>query len=253
MADEPLGAPGVYANDRVFVHLRNEESPDASRDAAIEALAAAGHPTVTAGMEGPRRPRQPVLLRRVRHRGGRLGARDQPVRPAQRAGGEGQHRTRARRLRQGGTAAGAPRTPRTTRCERCSTGSSPRRYLAMHGLRRALGRVRRRGRGAARGRSATRSRLPPRSATARASCTPPASSTRAARRPGVFLQLIHDGDRGRRGPGGRLQLHHAQERAGDRRPGHAASPRPARRARARSRAISVAALRALTQKVKEML
>ena len=50
VADEPLGAPESYANDRVFLHLRNEESPDADRDAAIEALGAAGHPTVTVGV-----------------------------------------------------------------------------------------------------------------------------------------------------------------------------------------------------------
>ena len=39
-----------------------------------------------------RRPRPDLLLRRVRHRGCRLGARHQPVRPAERPGGEGQHR-----------------------------------------------------------------------------------------------------------------------------------------------------------------
>ncbi|MGZ4202094.1 MAG: bifunctional transaldolase/phosoglucose isomerase, partial [Thermoleophilaceae bacterium] len=50
VADEPLGAPESYANDRVFLHLRNEESPDSDRDAAIEGLGAAGHPTVTVGV-----------------------------------------------------------------------------------------------------------------------------------------------------------------------------------------------------------
>jgi transaldolase / glucose-6-phosphate isomerase len=53
VAGEPLGAPESYSDDRVFVHLRNEQSPDDAHDAAIEALAAAGHPTVTAGVEGP--------------------------------------------------------------------------------------------------------------------------------------------------------------------------------------------------------
>ena len=42
-------------------------------------------------------PRADLLLRRVRHRGRRVGARAQPVRPAERAGGQGQHRARARR------------------------------------------------------------------------------------------------------------------------------------------------------------
>jgi glucose-6-phosphate isomerase/transaldolase/glucose-6-phosphate isomerase len=36
----------------VFLYLRDEGSPDPERDAAIEALGAAGHPTVTVGVEG---------------------------------------------------------------------------------------------------------------------------------------------------------------------------------------------------------
>jgi hypothetical protein len=52
VAGEPLGAPESYSNDRVFLYLRDEASPDAERDAAIEALGAAGHPTVTVGVEG---------------------------------------------------------------------------------------------------------------------------------------------------------------------------------------------------------
>ncbi len=45
VADEPLGAPEVYGDDRVFAYLRNEDEPDAEMDAAIEALGRAGHPT----------------------------------------------------------------------------------------------------------------------------------------------------------------------------------------------------------------
>ena len=47
-----------------------------------------------ADREGGRGPRADLLLRRVRHGRGGVGARDQPVRPAQRAGGQGQHRQR---------------------------------------------------------------------------------------------------------------------------------------------------------------
>ena len=32
VADEPLGAPDVYGDDRVFVHLRNDDAPDADLD-----------------------------------------------------------------------------------------------------------------------------------------------------------------------------------------------------------------------------
>jgi transaldolase / glucose-6-phosphate isomerase len=43
---EPLGAPSVYGNDRVFVYERLESAPDAAQDKAVEALAAAGHPLI---------------------------------------------------------------------------------------------------------------------------------------------------------------------------------------------------------------
>ena len=39
---EPLGAPNVYGNDRMFAYIRLESAPDAAQEAAVEALAAAG-------------------------------------------------------------------------------------------------------------------------------------------------------------------------------------------------------------------
>ena len=54
---------------------------------------------------GGGRPGPDLLLRRVRHGRGRLGARHQPVRPAERAGGQGQHGQAAR----GGRPAGRGR------------------------------------------------------------------------------------------------------------------------------------------------
>jgi transaldolase / glucose-6-phosphate isomerase len=53
VADEPLGHADAYGNDRVFAYLRNTERPDASLDAAIEALGAEGHPTFTLSTHGP--------------------------------------------------------------------------------------------------------------------------------------------------------------------------------------------------------
>ena len=47
VADEPLGDPEVYGDDRVFAYLRNEDEPDEDMDAKIEALGRAGHPTAT--------------------------------------------------------------------------------------------------------------------------------------------------------------------------------------------------------------
>ncbi|MBA2295616.1 MAG: bifunctional transaldolase/phosoglucose isomerase, partial [Actinobacteria bacterium] len=52
VADEPLGAPEAYGDDRVFVHLRNAGEPVAEEDAALEAFAKAGHPTITLSVHG---------------------------------------------------------------------------------------------------------------------------------------------------------------------------------------------------------
>src|SRR5574341_457877 len=40
------GPPEVYGEDRVFVYARLEPGPDPAQDAAVEALAKAGHPVV---------------------------------------------------------------------------------------------------------------------------------------------------------------------------------------------------------------
>jgi transaldolase/glucose-6-phosphate isomerase len=52
VADEPLGDASAYGADRVFAYLRNTENPDEALDAAIDALAAAGHPTFTLSTHG---------------------------------------------------------------------------------------------------------------------------------------------------------------------------------------------------------
>jgi transaldolase / glucose-6-phosphate isomerase len=51
VAGEPLGPPDSYADDRVFLHLRNAENADSDRDAAIQALGEAGHPTVVVNVD----------------------------------------------------------------------------------------------------------------------------------------------------------------------------------------------------------
>src|SRR6185503_15737447 len=50
IADEPLVDPGVYGQDRVFVHIA---SGDAFKAEKVAALRAAGHPTITVHAEGP--------------------------------------------------------------------------------------------------------------------------------------------------------------------------------------------------------
>ena len=52
VADEPLGDPDRYGEDRVFVYLRNVKDPDADLDAKVEALARAGQATITLSTPG---------------------------------------------------------------------------------------------------------------------------------------------------------------------------------------------------------
>jgi transaldolase/glucose-6-phosphate isomerase len=53
IADEPLLAPEAYGSDRVFLHLRNADEPDAGHEEKVAALARAGHPTITVQAAGP--------------------------------------------------------------------------------------------------------------------------------------------------------------------------------------------------------
>jgi transaldolase/glucose-6-phosphate isomerase len=50
---EALGKPDVYGADRIFVYLRLLSAPDATQDAAVDALERAGHPVVRIGMDDP--------------------------------------------------------------------------------------------------------------------------------------------------------------------------------------------------------
>jgi transaldolase / glucose-6-phosphate isomerase len=52
VAGEPLGDPDVYGDDRVFAYLRDPDSADPDTDAKVEALARAGHPTLTLAVHG---------------------------------------------------------------------------------------------------------------------------------------------------------------------------------------------------------
>ncbi len=53
VAAEPLGAPAVYGNDRVFAYLRTDDGFDPAQDAAIAALEAAGQPVVRLRVHTP--------------------------------------------------------------------------------------------------------------------------------------------------------------------------------------------------------
>jgi glucose-6-phosphate isomerase len=50
---EPVAAPAMYGNDRVFAYVRLASAPDDSHDAAVEALVAAGKPVVRIDVAEP--------------------------------------------------------------------------------------------------------------------------------------------------------------------------------------------------------
>ena len=53
VADEPLGEPAVYGDDRVFAYLPDVHAPDAELERKVQALAQAGHPVFTIPTTGP--------------------------------------------------------------------------------------------------------------------------------------------------------------------------------------------------------
>jgi glucose-6-phosphate isomerase len=53
IAEEPLGVPERYGEDRVFAYLPDLQAPDPELDRAAAALAAAGHPLIRLGTRGP--------------------------------------------------------------------------------------------------------------------------------------------------------------------------------------------------------
>jgi hypothetical protein len=53
VADEPLGDPEAYGEDRVFAYLRNGDQTNEQLDEAVEQLASAGHPTLKLNTHGP--------------------------------------------------------------------------------------------------------------------------------------------------------------------------------------------------------
>ena len=229
VADEPLGEPDDYGPDRVFAYLRDDDNPDEELDSKVQALGRAGHPTVTVSTHGAGRPRTNLLLRRVRRRGRGLGPRHQPIRPAERAGGQGQHEPGPRRGRAPGRRAG--------RRGRVAIRRRPPELRGDHGLRDPLGGVRRGGGRAAcddPGENGVHHDLRLRAALP--ALDGPDTQGRPAHR---AVPAAHPRrGRGRGDPGGGLQLRAPEERAGGGRPVDPSRPRAARgagAARGRSR------------------
>jgi len=52
VADEPVGAPESYGDDRVFAYLKNADEPDGDTEAKMEELRKAGQPVITLSVGG---------------------------------------------------------------------------------------------------------------------------------------------------------------------------------------------------------
>ena len=88
IADEPLLAPEAYGEDRVFLHIALGDAREREQAGRAQGRRPPGDHDPRAR---PHRPRPDLLPVGVRGRRRRLGAGDQPVRPAQRPRGQGQH------------------------------------------------------------------------------------------------------------------------------------------------------------------
>ncbi len=61
VVNEPLGSPGVYGTDRLFVYLRLEDGADPGQDDALATLGAAGHPVCSHRLAQSLRARRRIL------------------------------------------------------------------------------------------------------------------------------------------------------------------------------------------------
>ena len=198
IAGEPLADAAAYGTDRLFVRMRvHDAAGEDARDAGVRAIKESGRPgrrDRSAGAAGAGR-RIHALGNRDRGRG--RAPRDQPVRSAERAAGEGRHQGAADGIQDEGTAAdcGAGRDAWRDRADPDRGGApgagGPRRRIAADAARtpattsrcsRTWARIRRwpprcrRGAGA----SAIARAWRRCSATDRATCIRPDSCTRAA-------------------------------------------------------------------------
>ena len=138
------------------------------------------------------------------------------------------------------------------RCARCCSARRRRSYVAIMGYVQPTRRASTRPSPSCARRSATRTRATTTFGYGPRFLHSTGQFHKGGPKTGRFLQLLHDGPRGRRDPGRALHVHDAQERAGDRRPARrcASSGLPAERVRLQGE-DPASALRALTSEIKE--
>ncbi len=254
VADEPLGEPAVYGDDRVFAYLPDVNAPDAELERKMQALAEAGHPVFTIPTAGPADLGRVFLLAELAVAvvgwGLQINPFDQPnVQQAKDA---------TNRVLAGYEA--THELPEIADADEAALrallgDASPPSYVAIMGYLQPSpefdAAVARAARDDPRGDEGDdHVRLRP----ALPALHRPVPQGRAEDR--ALPAIDPRRARGRRDPRQAVHVHDAQERPGDRRPGNAALARAARRARApagRADGDPAEALRALTAKIKEML
>ena len=197
VADEPLGEPDAYGDDRVFCRLRDPDRPGDDEDevaAQLQAIADAGHPTFTLDAHGPEDLGRIFFFAEFATAvaGWVLGINpfDQPnVQEAKDNTGEVLDAVRER-----GRAAGGRRAPTTTRSGRCWRAPSRRTTSAIMGYLAPSADFDAAVERAARCRSATR-----RGPTTTFGYGPrflhsTGQFHKGGPPTGVFLQLVHDGE-----------------------------------------------------------
>ncbi len=146
VADEPVGEPSVYGDDRVFAYLRDSENPDERLEQAVKELAEAGHPTVTLATKGPTDLGRIFFLAEfaVAVAGWAL-----EINPFDQPNVQEAKDNTKRVLDSGSVPELAPADDEALRALLSDAG--PPHYVAINGLRAPVGRLRRGGVGAPRG------------------------------------------------------------------------------------------------------
>ena len=237
VAEEPLGEPGDYGDDRVFAYLPDVQAPDPALDARVRELAEAGHPLLSIPTRGPADLGRVFMLAElavaVAGWGLEINPFDQPnVQQAKDATKRVLAEYESHELSEAPDADDAALSA-------LLGDAAPPDYVAIMGYVQpspdfdaAIAELRvaiRRGAAGRGGKATTTFGYGPRFLHSTGQFHKGGPKT------GRFLQLLHDGPRGRGHPRRAVHVHDAEERRGDRRLQYVARARAAGRARAPAR------------------
>ena len=128
---EPLGAPEVYGNDRVFVYARLEKAPMSAQDRAVDALAGRRAAGDTHRRERGIRSGPGIFPLGDRDRGGRIDSGDQRIQSAGRGGEQDRDAQADRRVREDRSLCRKNRRPSKRTESRFSARRRARRWWSV--------------------------------------------------------------------------------------------------------------------------